>query len=176
MTAAGYSALHDELRHRIQCERAHLVERIQQAIADDSNLAENSEYHTAQTEQQTNEARIAELEEKLARAEIIDRKSILESGGKADDCAPAPHHAKQRKPVSSSSATQFGAADAGIPHPEGGRETDQGGEGWPLGSPGRDAGAGRLPAWPADFGNLRFGVVAGRVRPLSVLACPPGWE
>ena len=72
MTAAGYSALHDELRHRIQCERAHLVERIQQAIADDSNLAENSEYHTAQTEQQTNEARIAELEEKLARAEIID--------------------------------------------------------------------------------------------------------
>ena len=72
MTAAGYSALQDELRHRIQGERGHLIERIQQAIADDSNLADNSEYHTAQTEQQTNEARIAELEEKLARAEIID--------------------------------------------------------------------------------------------------------
>src|SRR5262249_826012 len=35
---------------------------------------------------------------------------------------------KQRKPVSSNSAAQFWAADAGIPHPEGGREADQGRE------------------------------------------------
>ena len=41
-------------------------------IADDSNLAENSEYHAAKAEQEINEARIAELEDKLARAEIID--------------------------------------------------------------------------------------------------------
>src|SRR5689334_2508921 len=61
--------------------------------------------------------------------EALSRKSRLESGGKANDCALAPHHAKQRKPVSSSSATQFGAADAGIPHPEGGREAHQGGQG-----------------------------------------------
>jgi len=72
MTAAGHSALEDELKQRIRIERPHLVERIQAAIADDSNLAENSEYQTAKTEQEINEARIVELEDKLARAEVID--------------------------------------------------------------------------------------------------------
>jgi transcription elongation factor GreA len=72
MTAAGHSALEDELKRRIQVERPHFVQRIQDAIAGDSNLAENSEYHAAKAEQEINEARIAELEDKLARAEIID--------------------------------------------------------------------------------------------------------
>jgi transcription elongation factor GreA len=72
MTAAGHSALERELRHRIRVERPRLVQRIQEAIADDSNLAENSEYHAAKSEQEINEARIAELEDKLARADIID--------------------------------------------------------------------------------------------------------
>jgi transcription elongation factor GreA len=72
MTAAGHLALETELKHRIQVERPRLVQRIQEAIADDSNLAENSEYHAAKAEQELNEARIAELEDKLARAEIID--------------------------------------------------------------------------------------------------------
>jgi transcription elongation factor GreA len=72
MTAAGHAALEDELKQRIRVERPRLVQRIQEAIADDSNLAENSEYQTAKTEQEINEARIAELEDKLARAEVID--------------------------------------------------------------------------------------------------------
>jgi transcription elongation factor GreA len=72
MTAAGHSALERELKHRIRVERPRLVQRIQEAIADDSNLAENSEYHAAKSEQEINEARIAELEDKLARAEVID--------------------------------------------------------------------------------------------------------
>src|SRR5215813_4929695 len=72
MTAAGHSALEDELKQRVRIERPQLVERIQAAIADDSNLAENSEYQAAKTEQEINEARIAELENKLARAEVID--------------------------------------------------------------------------------------------------------
>jgi transcription elongation factor GreA len=72
MTAAGHSALEDELKQRIQVERPHFVQRIQEAIADDSNLGGNSEYHAAKVEQEINEARIAELEDKLARAEIID--------------------------------------------------------------------------------------------------------
>jgi transcription elongation factor GreA len=72
MTAAGHSALEDELKQRIQVERPRLVQRIQEAIADDTNLAENSEYQTAKTEQEINEARIAELQDKLARAEVID--------------------------------------------------------------------------------------------------------
>jgi transcription elongation factor GreA len=72
MTAAGHSALERELTHRIRVERPRLVQRIQAAIADDSNLAENSEYHAAKSEQEINEARIAELEDKVARADIID--------------------------------------------------------------------------------------------------------
>ena len=72
MTAGGHSALEDDLTHRIRIERPRLVQRIQEAIADDSNLAENPEYQAAKAEQEINEARIAELEDKLARAEIID--------------------------------------------------------------------------------------------------------
>jgi transcription elongation factor GreA len=79
MTAAGYSALEDELNQRIGVERPRLIQRIQEAIADDSNLAENSEYHAAQADQEINEARIVELEYKLARAEVIDVSKL--SGG-----------------------------------------------------------------------------------------------
>src|SRR6516225_2647474 len=72
MTAVGYSALENELKHRIRTERPRLIQRIQEAIADDSNLAENSEYQAAKAEQEINEARITELEDKLSRAEVID--------------------------------------------------------------------------------------------------------
>src|SRR6266550_3876169 len=72
MTAAGYSALQDELSLRMAVERPRLIQRMQEAIADDSNLAENSEYHAAQADKLINEARIVELEDKLARAEVID--------------------------------------------------------------------------------------------------------
>jgi transcription elongation factor GreA len=63
MTAAGYSALQDELNQRMAVERPRLIQRMQEAVADDSNLAENSEYHGAQAGQLMNEARIVELEE-----------------------------------------------------------------------------------------------------------------
>jgi len=72
VTAAGHAALEDELKHRIGVERPRLIQRIQEAIADDSNLAENPEYQAAKADQEFNEARIVELEDKLARAEVID--------------------------------------------------------------------------------------------------------
>src|SRR5438128_1817130 len=72
MTAAGHTALEQELTHRIRVKRPRLTQRIQEAIADDSNLVENSEYQSAKAEQEINETRIAELEDKLARAEVID--------------------------------------------------------------------------------------------------------
>ena len=70
-------ALEDELKHRIRVERSRLVQRIQEAIADDSNLAENSEYQAAKAEQENNEAHIADLEDKLARAEVIDVSKLF---------------------------------------------------------------------------------------------------
>ena len=72
MTAAGYSTLEDELKHLIRAERTRLIQRIRETIADDSNLAENSEYQAAKAEQEINEARIVELQDKLALAEVID--------------------------------------------------------------------------------------------------------
>jgi len=72
MTAEGYSALQDELNQRMSVERPRLIQRMQEAVADDSNLAENSEYHAAQADKLINEARIVELEDKLAHAEVID--------------------------------------------------------------------------------------------------------
>ena len=76
MTTDGHSALEEELKRRIRVERPHLIQRIQEAIAGDSNLAENSEYHAAKTEQEINEARIIELEDKLARAEVINLSKL----------------------------------------------------------------------------------------------------
>jgi transcription elongation factor GreA len=72
VTAAGHAALEDELQHRTRVERPRLIQRIQEAIADDSNLAENSEYQAARADQDINEARIVELEDKFARVEVID--------------------------------------------------------------------------------------------------------
>ena len=71
MTAAGYSVLENELKHRQQVERPRII----QAIADarsHGDLSENAEYHAAKELQSHNEGRIAELEDKLARAEVID--------------------------------------------------------------------------------------------------------
>jgi transcription elongation factor GreA len=60
------------LTHRIRVEQPRLIQRFQEAIAGDTNLAENSDYQAAKTEQEPNDARIGELEDKLARAEIIN--------------------------------------------------------------------------------------------------------
>ncbi len=71
MTAAGYSTLEDELKHRQQVERPRIIQQISDARTH-GDLSENAEYHAAKEQQAHNEGRIAELEDKLARAEVID--------------------------------------------------------------------------------------------------------
>ena len=71
MTAAGYTALETELKHCQQVERPRIIEQITEARGH-GDLAENAEYHAAKEAQSHNEGRIAELEDKMARAEIID--------------------------------------------------------------------------------------------------------
>ena len=71
MTAAGYSALETELKHRQQVERPRIIQQITDARTH-GDLSENAEYHAAKEQQSHNEGRIAELEDKLARAEVID--------------------------------------------------------------------------------------------------------
>jgi transcription elongation factor GreA len=71
MTAVGYAALTDELKHRQAVDRPRIIEHIAEARSH-GDLSENAEYHAAKEEQSHNEGRIAELEDKLARADIID--------------------------------------------------------------------------------------------------------
>ena len=71
MTAAGYAALNEELRRRQQEDRPRIIQQIAEARAH-GDLSENAEYHAAKEAQSLNEGRIAELEDKLARADIID--------------------------------------------------------------------------------------------------------
>jgi transcription elongation factor GreA len=71
MTAAGYTALEQELKHRQQVERPRIIQQITDARTH-GDLSENAEYHAAKEQQSINEGRIAELEDKLVRAEVID--------------------------------------------------------------------------------------------------------
>lgn len=71
MTAAGHAALEQELKHCQQVERPRIIQQITEARSH-GDLSENAEYHAAKEAQSINEGRIAELEDKLARAEIID--------------------------------------------------------------------------------------------------------
>jgi transcription elongation factor GreA len=71
MTAQGYSDLMEELRRRQQVERPRIIQAIAEARAH-GDLSENAEYHSAKEAQSLNEGRVAELEDKLSRAEVID--------------------------------------------------------------------------------------------------------
>jgi transcription elongation factor GreA len=71
MTAAGYAVLENELKHRQQVERPRIIQQITDARTH-GDLSENAEYHAAKEQQSHNEGRIAELEDKLARADVID--------------------------------------------------------------------------------------------------------
>jgi transcription elongation factor GreA len=71
MTAAGYAALETELKHCQQIERPRIIQQITDARTH-GDLSENAEYHAAKEAQSHNEGRIAELEDKLARADVID--------------------------------------------------------------------------------------------------------
>src|ERR1700751_5684619 len=71
ITAAGHTKLFEEVQRLQQVERPRIIQQITEARGH-GDLAENAEYHAAKEQQSLNEGRIAELEDKLARAEVID--------------------------------------------------------------------------------------------------------
>ncbi len=71
MTQGGYTALEQELKRRQSEDRPTIVAAISEARAH-GDLSENAEYHAAKEQQSLNEGRIAELEEYIAKAEVID--------------------------------------------------------------------------------------------------------
>ncbi|MBZ9678496.1 transcription elongation factor GreA [Mesorhizobium sp. ES1-1] len=71
MTGEGFASLKEELRWRQQEERPRIIEAISEARSH-GDLSENAEYHAAKEAQSLNEGRVNELEDYIARAEVID--------------------------------------------------------------------------------------------------------
>ena len=71
MTATGHQAILEEIKHQKSVERPRIIKLITEARAH-GDLSENAEYHAAKDQQGWLEARVAELEDKVSRAEIID--------------------------------------------------------------------------------------------------------
>ena len=74
MLAEGYEKLSRELK-ALKEERPLIVEAIEEARAH-GDLSENAEYHAAKERQGQVEATIADIEDKLSRAQIIDPKEL----------------------------------------------------------------------------------------------------
>jgi len=75
MTLEGHKNLEQELQRLKSVERPRIIAAISEARAH-GDLSENAEYHAAKEQQGLNEARVAELEDKLNRAEVIDTSKL----------------------------------------------------------------------------------------------------
>jgi transcription elongation factor GreA len=71
MTSDGYSRLQEEIKRLKTTERPAIIRAIAEARTH-GDLSENAEYHAARERQSFIEGRLAELEDKVARAEVID--------------------------------------------------------------------------------------------------------
>lgn len=71
MTADGHAALEAEIKHLKSVERPRIIKAIAEA-REHGDLSENAEYHAAKEQQGMTEARVADLEDKLSRADVID--------------------------------------------------------------------------------------------------------
>src|SRR5947209_9126428 len=75
LTEEGLANLKAELEHLSTAKRAEVAQRIKEA-REFGDISENSEYDDAKNEQAMLEARIAQLEEKLRSAQVIDASEI----------------------------------------------------------------------------------------------------
>ncbi len=74
MLAEGYEQITAELK-ALRAERPHIVDAIEEARAH-GDLSENAEYHAAKERQGQVEAQIADLEDRVSRAQIIDPTTL----------------------------------------------------------------------------------------------------
>ena len=75
MTVEGFKKLEAEL-HRLKAEeRPRIIQQIADA-REHGDLSENAEYHAAKDAQGLNEAKVAEMEDKIGRADVIDTSKL----------------------------------------------------------------------------------------------------
>lgn len=75
MTVEGYRSLQEELKRLIRVERPQVVQDIAEARSH-GDLSENAEYDAAKNRQGFIEGRIKELNDKIARAEVINPATL----------------------------------------------------------------------------------------------------
>ena len=71
ITKQGLTQMEEELKHLKSVARPEVIRSIAQA-REHGDLSENAEYHAARERQSFIEGRLAELEDKIARSEVID--------------------------------------------------------------------------------------------------------
>jgi transcription elongation factor GreA len=71
MTVGGYKTLDDDLKRLKSIERPSVIAAISEARSH-GDLSENAEYHAAKERQGWIEGQIADIEDKLSRAQVID--------------------------------------------------------------------------------------------------------
>jgi transcription elongation factor GreA len=75
MTIEGFKTLESELQRLKSEERPRIIQQIAEARAH-GDLSENAEYHAAKEAQGFNEARVADLEDRIGRADVIDTSKL----------------------------------------------------------------------------------------------------
>ena len=75
MLAEGYEKLQTEVRHLKMVERPSIIEAIEVARGH-GDLSENAEYHAAKERQGQVEAQIADIDDRLSRAMVIDPTTL----------------------------------------------------------------------------------------------------
>ena len=75
ITQEGLERLRAEIEHLSTVKRREVAERIKEA-REFGDISENAEYDDAKNEQALLEQRIAQLEERLRRANVVDEKEI----------------------------------------------------------------------------------------------------
>jgi transcription elongation factor GreA len=75
MTPTGYETLKASLKHLKSVDRPHNVREIEEARAH-GDISENAEYHAAKERQGLIAARMAQISDKIARAQVIDPSEV----------------------------------------------------------------------------------------------------
>jgi transcription elongation factor GreA len=75
MTIEGFRTLEAELQRLKSEERPRIIQAISDARAH-GDLSENAEYHAAKEQQGLNEARVADIEDRISRADVIDTSKL----------------------------------------------------------------------------------------------------